>query len=142
MVERSKLLGCSCRQAGWLAGMMGGGGTRRLREVAPPPLASSRGKPAVCLLCCAESACSSTTVVLGSALRLCSSLPLLSLLFPLVLFHFYTHILPLLLVSINSPLSSLPLSAPTGSPSPSLLGPPPLPVHTLLTHSPTTLLLG
>lgn len=98
--------------------------------MAPPPLASSHGKPAVCLLCWAESACS--LQLWRSVTERSPSLFLfvfLSLSFPLVLFHTYSHILPLLLISINSPLSSLPPPAPTSSP-PSLPILPPLPAHT------------
>lgn len=106
------------RQAGWHGGGEGqeaeGGGTSTAHPL-------SRQACCVLTLLCRVRLLA-TTVVLGSALRLCSSLPFLSLLFPLVVFHSYSHILPLL-ICINSPHSSPPLPA---------LPPlhPPLPVHT------------
>lgn len=125
MVERSKLLGCSCWQAGWLALWRGAGwvGTRRLREVAPPSFASSHTQPVVCLLCYVESACSpqccqtlllSSPFVSASSWSSSLSFLLFSAIFTPTLFIFL------------STLSSLPVPAPSSS---SVLSVPPVQAH-------------
>lgn len=102
MVERSKLPGCSCRQAGWQAWWEG---ARRLREVAPPPFASTHDKPAVCLLWYVESSCSpqlwypaapSASVTLSS-FCVCFLTALISV-FRFDQIHSYSHIILFLLV--------------------------------------------